>query len=87
MGDICELALSQAGLEQRQYAAPGGLLGKPPPFASLAELPDYLASVREPDWSWLDLYLGVMVTPGDANGMDAADLWTKVLRPWEPWFG
>jgi len=85
MGDICELAMSGTGIEQLRYEAPGGPLAKPPTFTSLAKLPDYLESVRDPDWSWVDVYLGVMVTPGDADGMDAADLWTRLLRPWGPW--
>jgi len=59
----------------------------------LADLTDYIRAIPDPDWIWIDLYLGLMVgrrqagTALDQRGelWSSSELWEKALMPWRPW--
>jgi len=56
----------------------------------LANLSKALRSTRQFSWTWIDIYIGTLVSlapSGQASTgyWGASDIWHKLIRPWLPW--
>jgi hypothetical protein len=57
---------------------------------ALAELPAALESSKDLAWTWVDVYVGALVTldtgePRQGTRYEASDIWLKLMRPWMAW--
>jgi hypothetical protein len=48
--------------------------------ASLSSLLANLRTFPQSDWSWVDFYIGTVVTKGSIG-----NLWNNYLKPWSEW--
>jgi len=69
---------------------PSRLLGDITEVRRLEDLPGALAHMQNAGWFWIDTFIGSLferaADPVGQDAWDAAELWTKALCMWEPWF-
>ena len=70
-----------------RHDARHGLLEDATRSNTLEELGGSFAAIRDPEWVWLDVWIGVMFKVGEAPAAwDAVSLVARVLTPCCHWF-
>ena len=52
---------------------------------SMQSIGEKLASVKDGDWTWLEVLVGVPLRPVERGGLSPTEVWERVCAPWMTW--